>query len=431
MQSSKISLLRNLPTRAIRVQPAWRYLSPIVSARSYASSTDSPDDLSKTPLYDFHLANEGKLVPFAGFAMPLSYGSDGGASLSHTHVRTKAGLFDVSHMVQTYFRGPSAREFLESITPSDLKALPPFSGSLSVLLNDKGGIVDDTIITKHENDETFYVVTNAGRRAEDLHLFKEKIQAWEKAGKGKVEMEVLDGWGLVALQGPKAAEILQSLTSTDLSTLYFGQSTFIEISGVKVHVARGGYTGEDGFEISLPPAETVRLTTLLKEHEDVKLTGLGPRDSLRLEAGMCLYGHDLDESVSPVEAGLSWVIGKGRREAADFPGASIILAQLASPSTLTRRRVGLLSESGPPFREGSLVFPRLPKGSDVPPADQAVGVVTSGIPGVSLKKNIGMGYLKKGSWKKGTEISIQVRKKLYDGVVAGMPFVPTGYYKKP
>lgn len=233
-------LLRTLPRRAVSSKP--------LPSRLYSSD---PSVLRKTPLYDFHLSHAAKLVPFAGFSMPLSYASDGGASKSHTHVRSSAGLFDVSHMVQSYFRGPTAAAFLESLTPTDLQGLPERTGSLTMLLNDKGGIVDDTIITKHAAD-TFYVVTNAGRRDEDLALFREKLDEWVKAGKGSVEMEVLDGWGLVALQGPKAASVLQRLTEFDLSTLYFGQSTFLTVSGVNVHVARGGYTGEDGFEVLFP-----------------------------------------------------------------------------------------------------------------------------------------------------------------------------------
>ncbi|KAL7412950.1 hypothetical protein BDY24DRAFT_352301 [Mrakia frigida] len=363
------------------------------------------------------------MVPFAGFSMPLSYSSDGGQIASHNHVRTQAGLFDVSHMVQSFFRGPSATAFLSSLVPSSLESLPEWHSTLSVLLNEEGGIIDDTILTKHSEGE-WYVVTNAGRREEDLAWFGKKLEEWNaKEGKeqrGKVVMEVLEGWGLIALQGPKAVEVLQQHTSHDLSTLYFGQSAYMDVKGVNCHVARGGYTGEDGFEISIPPANTVDITALLAATEPVQLTGLGPRDSLRLEAGMCLYGHDLDESVSPVEAGLSWVIGKDRRAAADFLGSSRILKELASGPA--RRRVGFLI-TGAPAREGAEIYARGGK--------EVIGKITSGIPSPTVGGNIGMGYIQNGFHKKGTEVSIMVRKKLRDAVVKAMPFVEAKYYRKP
>lgn len=208
------------------------------------------------------------------------------------------------------FRGATTTAFLEWVTPSSLSALEPYSSTLSVILNEQGGIIDDTIVTKHAED-AFYVVTNAGRREQDLAWFKAKLEEWnasERAQAGKVEWEVLDGWGLLALQGPAAAQYLQALTSFDLRALTFGKSAFVPIEGFNLHVARGGYTGEDGFEISIPPSETVDVAQILSKLP-VQLTGLGARDSLRLEAGMCLYGNDLDEGISPVEAGLTWVIG--------------------------------------------------------------------------------------------------------------------------
>lgn len=207
--------------------------------------------LLKTPLYDYNVSNGAKMVPFAGYSMPLSYASIG-QTIAHNHVRTSAGLFDVSHMLQHRFQGPGAQDFLLSLCPSSLSSLKPFTSTLSVLLNENGGIIDDTIITKQENDESFYVVTNAGRIKEDKALLEQKLSEWKGA---KVDWETLDGWGLVALQGPKAAEVLQSLVGDDLdlSTVKFGGSAFGAVGkdGVKCHIARGGYTGEDGFEVSL------------------------------------------------------------------------------------------------------------------------------------------------------------------------------------
>ena len=347
------------------------------------------------------------------------------AATAHNHVRTAAGLFDVSHMLQHHFEGPGAQDFLLSLCPSSLDALAPFSSTLSVLLNEAGGIIDDTIITKQADDSKFYVVTNAGRIAEDKALFSTKVEEWNATHPDKqVKWSTLDGWGLVALQGPKAAEVLQTLTDTDLSKVKFGQSTYAKVGkdGVECHIARGGYTGEDGFEISIPPQSAVGITEQITSHPDVLPIGLGARDSLRLEAGMCLYGHDLDESISPVEAGLSWVIGKDRRTLDTphrFPGQGRILTELAKPGPI-RRRVGFVI-TGSPAREGCVVFDEEGK--------EQIGVITSGIPSPTLGKNIAMGYIANGSHKKGTPVKIEVRKKLRDAVVSPMPFVPSKYFK--
>lgn len=245
-------------------------------------------------------------------------------------------------MVQHRFDGPGSLAFLESLVPTSLSTLEPFSSSLSVLLNDQGGILDDLIISKQEDDNHWYVVTNAGRRSEDLEHLQEKLKLWNG---NKVDHQVMEDWGLVALQGPKAMEVLAQHTKVDLSKLTFGKSIKASVAGTECHIARGGYTGEDGFEISIPPAETEAVTVALLNTLPTQLAGLAARDSLRLEAGMCLYGHDLDESISPVEGGLSWVISKDRRAKADFPGADRILRELKEGPK--RRRVGLLIEGAP------------------------------------------------------------------------------------
>ncbi|KAF8959638.1 hypothetical protein BDZ97DRAFT_1906148 [Flammula alnicola] len=376
--------------------------------------------LRKTGLYDFHVHRGAKMVPFAGYSMPLTY-ADVGQIASHNYVRKNVGIFDVGHMVQSNFRGKTATEFLEWLTPSSLASLKPYSSTLSVLLNEKGGIIDDTIVTKHASD-AFYVVTNAGRRDRDLAWFKEKVEEWNSSDKGKdgpVEHEVLEDWGLVALQGkgPEAASYLQSLTSFDLKQLTFGTSAFVPIEGFNLHIARGGYTGEDGFEISIPPSQTVEVATLLSK-PPVELIGLGARDSLRLEAGMCLYGNDLDETTTPVEAGLSWVIGKGRREKGGFIGAEVVQQQLKEGAS--RRRVGLIVE-GAPARQGAKIFS--------PTGKEELGVVTSGIPSPTLGKNIAMGYIKSGWHKKGTEVEVEVRKQLRKAVLTPMPFTKPNYWR--
>ncbi|PPQ92956.1 hypothetical protein CVT25_000219 [Psilocybe cyanescens] len=357
------------------------------------------------------------MVPFAGYSMPLSYG-DVGQVASHSHVRNSVGIFDVGHMVQSNFRGTTVTQFLEWLTPSSLAQLKPYSSTLSVLLNTQGGIIDDTIVTKH-SENAFYVVTNAGRRKEDLAWFAQKLEEWNagKRADEAVEHQVLENWGLLALQGPEAASYLQSLTSFDLQQLTFGTSAFVPIEGFNLHVARGGYTGEDGFEVSIPPSQTVEVATLLSK-PPVQLIGLGARDSLRLEAGMCLYGNDLDETTTPVEAGLSWVIGKDRKVSGGFIGADVIQKQLKDGPT--RRRVGLVVD-GAPARQGAKIF--------APLGQEEIGVITSGIPSPTLGKNIAMGYIKSGWHKKGTEVEVEVRKQRRKAVLTPMPFVKPNYWR--
>ncbi|KAG9084448.1 Aminomethyltransferase, mitochondrial [Ceratobasidium sp. UAMH 11750] len=410
------SLSSRLSTRTFARSTQCRFFAP--SARAFTSNTDTP--LRRTGLYNFHVANEAKMVPFAGYSMPLQYGSVGQVA-SHNHVRNSVGLFDVGHMVQSFISGPSATAFLEYLTPSSLASLPDFGSTLSVLLNENGGIIDDTIICKHA-DDVYYVVTNAGRRDRDLAWFREQIESWNREdgkGRGKeVHIEVLENWGLIALQGPKSAEVLQKLTSYDVPSLLFGRSAYMDITGIQCHVARGGYTGEDGFEILISPEHTTDITRLFAA-PPVQLTGLGARDSLRLEAGMCLYGHDLDETTTPVEAGLSWVIGKSRRELGSFIGASTVLKQLKEGPS--RRRVGFVIPEAP-AREGAKVY-----AADSP--ETQIGVITSGIPSPTLGTNIAMGYIKSGHHKKGTKVLVDVRKKLREAEVKGMPFVPSKYWK--
>lgn len=375
----------------------------------------------RTGLYDFHLKHDAKMVPFGGFDMPLTYGKVGQVA-SHKHVRAHAGLFDVGHMVQHTFQGPDAAAFLQHVTPASLGPgkLAPFHSTLSVLLSPEGGILDDLIITKHA-DDAFYVVTNAGRREEDLAYFREQLAHFP----GKVEHQVLEHQGLVALQGPSAAGVLAKLLPPDfaLHQLVFGQSAFVELqlpgeAPVAVHVARGGYTGEDGFELSIPPEATERVAQALLADPEVELAGLAARDSLRLEAGMCLYGHDLDPSVSPVEGALAWTVAKDRRETRDFLGAERILRELKEGPP--RRRIGLLVE-GPPAREGAVIYDEQ--------GQTEIGRVTSGIPSPSLGKNIAMGLVKNGYHKRDTPLKVDVRNKLRDALVARMPFVPNKFYR--
>jgi aminomethyltransferase len=375
------------------------------------------------------------MVPFGGFHMPVQY-SGLSVSASHHFTRSHSSLFDVSHMVQHRFSGPGSNAFLERIAPASIAGLEAHRSGLSTLLWPvTGGIVDDTIITRL-GPESFYVVTNAACREKDLKYFEEQLSEFKNEGGEEVEWEILEGWGLVALQGPLSEDILSSVLiepeGTQLKELYFGQSQFIKVkllsgeASSPLLVSRGGYTGEDGFEISIPPTEAVAVTETLLQNatkERLQLAGLGARDSLRLEAGMCLYGHDLDDTTTPVEAALSWVIGKDRRTSGGFHGAEIILSQLTPKSKggsgVERRRIGLIVE-GAPAREGADI---------VDEKGEKIGNITSGCPSPTLGKNIAMGYIKDGFHKSGTNVDVLVRGKKRKAQVTKMPFVPSKYWK--
>ncbi|KAI1423655.1 glycine cleavage system T protein [Xylaria sp. FL1777] len=422
------------PARPTHLHPRSHQQNHTPSSRRTYASSSSDAPLSKTALYDLHLAHGAKMVPFGGFEMPVQY-TGLGVSASHRFTREKASLFDVGHMVQHRFDGPGSAAFLQRITPAGLATLPVHQSTLSALLwPGTGGIVDDTIITRL-GPELFYVVTNAACREKDLAYFKEQFAAWDGAD---VRHEVLDGWGLIALQGPLSEELLTQIledpAETNLRELYFGQSRFTKVKGAAnpVLVSRGGYTGEDGFEISISPADTVSVTETLLETagpEKLQFAGLGARDSLRLEAGMCLYGHDLDDTTTPIEGGLSWIVGRDRRSPASdadkFHGADVVLAQLTPKSKggsgVTRRRVGLTVE-GAPAREGAEIV-------DANNPEEKIGIVTSGCPSPTLGKNIAMGYVKDGLHKAGTEVQVLVRGRPRKAVVTKMPFVPAKYWK--
>ncbi|XP_046748092.1 aminomethyltransferase, mitochondrial [Diprion similis] len=369
----------------------------------------------KTCLYDLHVDYHGKLVDFAGWLLPVQYRE--AIAISHQHTRTAASLFDVGHMLQTRVSGRHASEFLESLTPSDLKNLPIGKAALTVFTNDKGGILDDLIITK-DGEDKFFVVSNAGRRNEDSELLLEQQKRFISHGK-KVSLEFLDplDHGLVALQGPKASKALQSFTTINLSDLKFMQSVKTDFFGNQIRISRCGYTGEDGFEISLPQTIARQFVEAILSAGDVKLAGLGARDSLRLEAGLCLYGHDIDETTTPVEADLTWVVAKRRRAEKNFPGAEKILLQITTKPS--RKRVGLLVGQGPPARAGAAVLT---------PEGESVGRVTSGGPSPTLGRHIAMGYLPLNLCHSGSGVLVEIRGKTYKASVSKMPFVKTNYY---
>lgn len=403
------------------------------------------ENLGRTALYDLHLQHGGKMVPFGGYSMPVQY-SDLSVGDSHAWTREKASLFDVGHMVQYHVEGPGAEAFLESITPSGLKELKVGQSTLSALLLPKtGGIGDDCIITRLEAGpkHLFYLVTNAGCREKDYKYLSSAISNWDNTVNPVVALRHLEAdskpYGLIALQGPLSASILQSAFTpnckVDMSKWYFGTAKYITLDlpsgeSLPIVASRGGYTGEDGFELSIHPSQTVSVTHHLLDvatPSKLRFAGLGARDSLRLEAGMCLYGHDLDDTTTPVEAGLSWIIPKSRRsgERANFHGAETIIPQITPKKEggvgVTRRRVGFIVQ-GAPAREGADVLDAA--------TEQVIGRITSGCPSPTLKKNIAMGYIKDGQHKAGTEVLVKVRGKARKAVVAKMPFLPAKYVKE-
>jgi len=391
--------------RALRLTSSRRYLS---------SEASSPPQ--RTCLYDFHVAQGGKMVNFAGWEMPVQYAE--GQIVSHLHTRAMVSLFDVSHMLQTRIHGKDRVAFIESLVVGDIAGLNDSQGTLTLFTNHEGGIKDDLIVNKTSGDY-LYVVSNAGCIDKDLPHMQNAATEFRSSGKD-VTVEVLPN-GLIALQGPKMVQALQPGVGIDLQKLPFMINAETEVFGVSgCRVTRCGYTGEDGVEISIPQDKTVYVTeTLLNSTEtDVKLAGLGARDSLRLEAGLCLYGNDIDEKTTPIEATLAWTIGKRRRQEANFPGADIILKQLKDKPS--KKRVGFVSKNGPPARGGSAIYDES--------GEQQIGEITSGCPSPSLKVNISMGYVDAKFAKAGTAVKLEVRKRTFDGVVSKMPFLPTNYY---
>ncbi|CDH61042.1 glycine cleavage system protein t [Lichtheimia corymbifera JMRC:FSU:9682] len=385
-----------------------------VSQRFYAAAAGE-EKLKKTALYDFHVEQGGKMVPFAGYSMPVQY-KNMGQLASHLHTREKASIFDVSHMLQTRVVGKDRKKFFETLVVADLHQLPVGQGTLSLFTNEQGGIIDDTIIM--QQDDCLYVVSNAACADSDLAHIRKHLADFQNKG-GDVDLQVIDDHSLVAIQGPSAAAALQELVGKDLNDFGFMHGKFMDLAGIPCHVARSGYTGEDGFELSVPTPEVVDITKKLLAYPGVEMAGLGARDSLRLEAGLCLYGNDIDATTTPIEGGLTWTIPKSRRETGGFLGADKILAQIKDKSLIKRRRVGLIVQ-GAPAREGAEILDK---------EGNVIGNITSGCPSPCLKKNIAIGYVKSGFQKKGTELSVKVRNRVQDAVITKMPFVEAKYHK--
>jgi aminomethyltransferase len=371
--------------------------------------------LKRTPLYRLHLDLGGRMVPFAGYQMPVQYPS--GILKEHLHVRAAAGLFDVSHMGQFEIRsrtggGEDAARALESIVPMDIVGLAPGRQRYALLTNEDGGICDDLMIARL--GELFLVVANAACKDADESYLRQTLSA-------TCTIERLDDRALLALQGPAAETALARLVP-DVRSMRFMDVGAMEVMNVACTVSRSGYTGEDGFEIGLPASHAETVARALLANGDVAMIGLGARDSLRLEAGLCLYGSDLDATTTPVEAGLEWSIQKVRRSggsrAGNFPGAGKILHQLANGAP--RRRVGLRPEGRAPIRHGAQLF----AGKD---AADAVGVVTSGGFGPSVNAPIAMGYVTPPGAPASGTIYADLRGTRVPLRLSELPFISTTY----
>jgi aminomethyltransferase len=383
-----------------------------------SAPTDAPaTDLLTTPLHALHLELGARMVPFAGYSMPVQYPA--GLMAEHHHTRNAAGLFDVSHMGQLRLDGPDAAAAFESLMPVDVIDLPLGKQRYGLLLTDEGTIIDDLMFV-HRADPSgagshWFVIVNGACKAGDIAHIQQRIGA-------RCTVTPLPEMALLALQGPQAATALSRL-APGVNSLVFMTGGDFDIAGCKCFVTRSGYTGEDGFEISVHQDEAERLARALLAQPEVKPVGLGARNSLRLEAGLCLYGNDIDTTTTPVEAALTWAIQKVRRaggaRAGGFPGADRVLAQLAGEG-VTRKRVGLVALARVPVREHTEL-------QDVD--GRRIGEVTSGMLGPTVDKPVAMGYVSAEFASVGTRVQALVRGKPVPMEVAAMPFTPARYHR--
>lgn len=366
--------------------------------------------IAKTALYDLHQQLGAKLVPFAGFMMPVSYPM--GVLKEHLHTRTQAGLFDVSHMGQIKLVGADAKKALETLVPVDIVGLTPGQQRYAFFTNEAGGILEDLMVANA--GDFLFLVVNAACKTQDIAHLKAHLSK-------RCEIVELTERSLLALQGPMAVTVLKRFAPSCAEMVFMAFKT-VSIEGIECFVTRSGYTGEDGFELSIPTDKVEQLARLLLSQPEVAPIGLGARDSLRLEAGLCLYGHDLTQETSPVEASLLWAISKARRaggeRAGGFLGAETVLAQITHG--VTKKRVGLVGVEKTPVREGANL---------VDAEGQVIGQVTSGGFGPSISKPIAMGYVESKFAVVDTTVYAMVREKKVPMVVTKMPFVPQQYYR--
>ncbi|WP_374590740.1 glycine cleavage system aminomethyltransferase GcvT [Aquabacterium sp.] len=373
-------------------------------------STESSSALLKTPLHALHVELGAKMVPFGGYDMPVQYAT--GILAEHKHTRTAAGLFDVSHMGQVLLKGTDASAALESLVPVDVVDLPVLKQRYALFTNEQGGILDDLMITRRPDD--LFVVVNAACKAQDIAHLQQHIGS-------RCTVQPLPDQALLALQGPQAVTALSRLNA-DVAQLTFMTGGFFTLAGIDTFLTRSGYTGEDGFEISVPAAQAEALARALLAQPEVKPIGLGARDTLRLEAGLCLYGHDITTETTPVEGALTWAIQKVRRaggaRAGGYPGAAVIDAQLANGTA--RKRVGLISAERMPVREGAQVISA--DGTEI-------GVVTSGSLGPTVNQPVALAYVTTPHAAIGTDVFAIVRDKRVPMRVTALPFTPNRYYR--
>ena len=406
------------------------------------TATDTP--LLKTPLHGLHLELGARMVPFAGYTMPVQYPA--GLMAEHLHTRLAAGLFDVSHMGQLRLVGPDAAAALETLIPVDVMDLPAGKQRYGLLLNDDGGIIDDLMfVNRHytnggdmsdagppqgakapsggseshtvgERGGDIFVIVNGACKVGDIAHIQQKIGA-------RCEVIPMPEMALLALQGPQAVTALSRL-APGVEKLVFMTGGRFTVANCDCFLTRSGYTGEDGFEISVPALQADTLARALLAQPEVKPVGLGARNSLRLEAGLCLYGNDIDTTTTPIEASLNWAIQKVRRaggaRAGGFPGADKVLAQLADPATLTRKRVGLIALERVPVREHTALHNI---------EGQRIGEVTSGLLGPTIDKPVAMAFVDPAFAALGTRVNAMVRGKPVPMEVAAMPFVANRYFR--
>ena len=378
-----------------------------------SDDADVPAGPQVLPLDAWHRARDARMVDFAGYWMPVQYAVEGGGIIAeHLWTRENAGLFDVSHMGQLIISGDGAVEALEALLPGDISALKPGNIRYSLLLNDQGGILDDLMVTNISQGDgaEYYLVVNGATKWDDIGHLREHLP-------DEITLNHLDDQALLALQGPKAATVLDRVFPGAAASLKFMQGTGVEWNGVMVGMGRSGYTGEDGFELSVPASHAERLAEVLCAEPDVKPVGLGARDSLRLEAGLPLYGHDLTEDIDPVSAGLTFAISKRRRAEGGFPGSERILTLLDEGPRAVR--VGLALAGRMAAREGAQVMQD----------DAQVGMVTSGGFSPSLGHPIAMAYVDAALAAPGTALEIDNRGRRLPARVVPMPFVSHRYHR--